>query len=351
MSEAIEDSDGDYGDEDFNDNDLNSQAVAAASAVQKGWDDMLSSQENALVWELNQTVSDWGKLQAMYNLAGSCAVGELDAAAYEAEIKPALLWYALGVIMPAKYQLHYQRNYYKDSPDCYFKGSDGKLDTDRVYTAVNSLDVCDKMYLADRRRRNDWKVKETRDCSAERGIWLSTLDEEKSQPPADFYDSVASSGVVDFLNTYYSASYSEDLDGVVEIFGSQCLFLPSWKKDTSLQYVYNCSVYGANLMASAKEDCKWESQDDYRCYNGHAQDLKSGGDQWLDTWDVWDDQYSISDVTTVDAPNTNAVWNASTGTFFCCIWARDVTDDDGGCVNRCKKGDDGRSVTFCENGC
>jgi hypothetical protein len=249
-----------------------------------------------IVGQRNIIAGNWGRLKTAAELVTACPLDPVQLKTVVLSAYGAMQWIALGVLMPNKYAIYWQRDYSgSKGPSCYYNGADdGKGD---AYGCEGSDMGCwsppggswsmdSSAYYncggSGRDKSEGGKSSCFQDvgssdasgggqsCSqTTRYIWVGEVGAPSSTPPSDFFESLTSAEtgpIATFVNKRFGTTYS-GASGGFQAFVSQCQYMPklyippssnnNLDQSTSSESVVGqpCNIYDLTLTTYAFPDC------------------------------------------------------------------------------------------------
>jgi len=196
-------------------------------------------------------------------------------------------WIALGVLMPNKYAIYWQRDYSgSKGPSCFYNGdaqsgssctgseqgcwtpSAWSVDYSDYYSCGNA--GRDKSEKGNTKCFNTASSGGGQSCTqTQRYIWVGEIGAPGSTPTNDFFDALTSSEtgpIATFVNPRFGTDY-QGSEGGFEAFVSQCQYMPKLyipessnnelKQSTTVPSIVGlpCKIYGITLQTYAFADC------------------------------------------------------------------------------------------------
>eukprot|EP00931_Biecheleriopsis_adriatica_P055857 TRINITY_DN33104_c0_g1_i1.p1 TRINITY_DN33104_c0_g1~~TRINITY_DN33104_c0_g1_i1.p1 ORF type:complete len:1153 (+),score=175.34 TRINITY_DN33104_c0_g1_i1:158-3616(+) len=255
--------------------------------------------------------SNYGRMKAAASVAMACPIsaGKLEAAALKTY--GAMQWIGLGILMPKKYVIYWQRDYTQGGgTGCYYndgdsghgcKGSYPSWGDDGCWKVDNFVgDECSKWdgsLQGENDGSNTYRCQDEglpcggRMCnSASRYFWMAEVGSPSSFPPSVFFKSLADKEgpIQTFVNPAFGTNYSTSAEDGWTAFLSQCQYMPklyisevksgSIQRDQSSPSVkpVDCDIYGITVPTYAFQDCDdmvWAPVKDTvaeQCLNSYA---------------------------------------------------------------------------------
>jgi len=237
----------------------------------------------------NAIAMNWGKLKAASALALACSLDPIVLQTEVLKAYGAMQWIALGVLMPNKYAIYWQRDYSgSKGPSCYYNGdassgngcSGSDMGCWSPPSGSWSVDYSDYYSCGsagrDKGEGGNTKCFNTassgggQSCTqTQRYIWVGEVGSPGATPSSDFFTALTeteSGPITSYVNLVYGTNY-QGASGGFDAFVSQCQYMPKLyippssnnelKQSTTAPSMVGlpCNVYGITLQIYAFADC------------------------------------------------------------------------------------------------
>lgn len=255
--------------------------------------DLLSTTLSGVAAQSSIIVSNWGRLLSAVELAQSCPISMSLTEIVATANFPMLQWFALGVLMPSKYVIYWQRNYGSGTePNC-------QAPSLAWSSQQTSMDISSQAHPAPVPAQTGVQPFEVGGmpttttttappftdgplCTqAARSIWIGAINAPTTVPPDSFFEGLTGKlgPITSFVNPIFGQNWT-GVNGGLGAFASQCQYMTKvWlgnscvaspsspeclsSKSSPPEYVSSaatyCSVYGILLPTYALADCNGQN--------------------------------------------------------------------------------------------
>jgi len=263
--------------------------VAAADATVSEYYDFIAKVQTELntIWrsvaaEKLLIAGNYGRLSTAAAAAGGCPITPDELHLVISQTYGAMQWIALGVLLPTKYAIYWQRDYMgTKGPNCYYNNCGGGTSGDQCGTSSSSVLGCvgttmgcfepsespyDKSQIKGGGTPTD----------AKRFVWMGQQNNPSEVPSEDMWAAIDDGPISSYINQRFKTMYTGSY-GAFEAFMSQCqyvskLYIPGGDitySETQVSSVkVDCDVYGITIPTYALIDCGTQMTDSNVVWNG-----------------------------------------------------------------------------------